>query len=103
MILTALQKTEATLVITDAKGNPAQIDGTPEWASSDPNVASVTASADGMSATVVAGATGTTQISVTVDALIGEGVEAVVGLGDIEVIAGQASVVALQFAPPSAQ
>lgn len=103
MILTATQKTVAAFTVQDAKGNPARIDGIPEWASSDPNVASVVPAPDGMSAEVIAGHTGTTQISVTVDALIGEGVVSLVGLGDIEVIAGQASVIAFTFTPPAEQ
>lgn len=103
MILTATQQTAAAFTVQDAKGNPARVDGVPEWASSDPNVATVTPSADGFSAVVKAVQTGETQVSVTVDADLGEGVRPLIGVGDIEVVAGEATVIALQFGPAEQQ
>jgi hypothetical protein len=103
MILTATQQTIATLVIEDSRGNPARVDGVPQWASSDPNIVSVTPDANGMSAVVASVGTGTAQISVTADADLGAGVLPLVGVADIEVVSGQATVVRLALAPPTEQ
>mgnify|MGYP000302343798 CR=1 FL=1 len=104
MILTPSQETVASIVILDANDNPASIDGVPQWAVSDPNIATVEPSADGRTAIVrPVGGTGLTQISVTCDADLGEGVEPLVGVGDIEVIGGKATVVRLTFAPATEQ
>lgn len=103
MIITASQKVLATLAIEDGKGNAARVDGVPQWASSDPNVANVVPAADGLSAEVVAGQTGTAQITVTADADLGAGVETITGIGEIEVISGRASVIRLAFAAPTEQ
>lgn len=102
-IFTATQQAQVSLTIKDKKGNTARLDGIPQWASSDPNVMSVEPSADGMSAKVVAGQTGTAQISVTGDADLGSGVRAIVGVGDVEVVGGEASVIQLAFGTPSDQ
>lgn len=103
MILTATQKVRATLTIVDSKGNPARVDGAPQWASSDPNVASVEPSADGLSADIVAGQTGTAQITVTADADLGTGVRNITAFGDIEVVGGEAAALRVTFGTPSEQ
>jgi hypothetical protein len=66
------QQVPATLAITNAAGQPANVNGVPVWASSDETQVLVTAAADGMSA-VVAGvapsAAGTTcRVTVTANA-----------------------------------
>lgn len=83
----------ATLSIqpVDAAGFPAAIDGIPVWSVSDPSVITVNVSADGLSAQLVPASPvvlGTSQVSVTVDADLGEGVTSIVGLLDVEVVAG---------------
>jgi hypothetical protein len=56
----------ATLGLVNAAGNPVPADDVPVWASSDEDVATVTASADGLSATVNPGAKlGSTLITAT--------------------------------------
>ena len=75
----------------DAKGNPAQVDGTPAWLSSDPLIAAVTPAADGLSAVVRPGANvGTAQVSVSADADLGAGVITLTGMIEIETVSGQA-------------
>lgn len=95
-ILTADQQVGLSFSAKDKYGNDAGIDGTPTWTSSDESKVTVSGGADGKSATAVAvGPVGTAQISVRADADLGDGAREVVGVLDIEVIAGEASVVAL--------
>lgn len=95
-ILTADQQVGLSFSAKDKYGNDAGIDGTPTWSSSDESKVTVTTGADGKSATAVAvGPVGTAQVSVRADADIGDGAREVVGVLDIEVIAGEASIVAL--------
>lgn len=75
---------------TDKKGNPALVENI-SWSTSDPNIAAVTASADGLSAEVVPGSgLGAVQVKVTADAKIGTEEKLLTGLYDIEVVAGEA-------------
>ncbi len=89
--MTDVQSAPLAVTITDARGNPAKVDGVPVWESSDPTVLTVTAAADGMSATIAAvGPIGTAQVKFTADADLGPGVTSLVGLLDVEIIASQA-------------
>jgi hypothetical protein len=91
MILTDLQKVKVSIAPVDAKGNPAKVDGIPTWESSDIALLTVIPADDGMSAYAFAtGPLGTAQISVQVDADLGEGVKLLVGTLDIEIIASDA-------------
>lgn len=74
------------------KGNPAPVDGAPVWTSSNTELVTVTAAADGMSAmiTPVGGMGGPTTITVTADADLGSGVTPIIGTLDITVTGGQA-------------
>jgi len=101
--LTATQECVYAITIEDVKGNPAQVDGVPAWATSNPEVLTVTASEDGMSAVVKAGKVGLSQVSVTCDADLGEGVTPLVGMDDVEVVAGQAAVIKLAAGTPTEQ
>ena len=69
---------------TDAKGNQAALENV-VFASSDSAVAAV--DANGL---IIPGILGVAQITVTADALIGEGEAMLQGLLDVEVLAGQA-------------
>jgi hypothetical protein len=62
------QQFNPTLVITNAAGQPATVNGVPVWASSDATVISVAAAADGMSAAVPCVAPGTARITVSANA-----------------------------------
>lgn len=82
--------------VTDKFGNPANVDGIPAWESTDEAIATVTPSDDGLSCTVISsGKMGTVQISVRLDADLGDGVQELTGLALLDVTAGQASAIAL--------
>lgn len=94
------QQVGLTIAITDKKGNPAQVDGAPTWASSDETVVTVTAAADGMSANVVAVAPGSARVVVTADADLGAGVTPLTGTLDFSVTAGGATAIAITPGTP---
>jgi len=80
----------AAVAYVDAKGQPAKVDGAPVWTSSDENVLTVAADADGMSATVTPVGLGTAQVKIEADADLGSGVESLITLADVEVVGGKA-------------
>jgi hypothetical protein len=80
-----------TATFLDARGNPANVDGVPVWATDHPEILSVVPSVDGFSATIASvGPLGNAQVTCTADADLGEGVREVILMGDVEVIAGAA-------------
>ena len=86
LILTDEQKVSLSVGFFTKAGNPANVDGTPTWASSDPAIVTVTPSEDGRSAVATTvGPLGTAQVTVSADADLGEGVKLVTGVLDIEV------------------
>jgi len=86
LVLTDVQKVALSVSFTNRAGNPAQVDGIPQWSSSDPSILTVTASEDGLSAeAVTVGPLGTAQVSVVADADLGEGVTELTGVLDVEV------------------
>src|SRR4051794_31467381 len=69
LTITDTQTDTLTLAPKDRRGNPASLDGTPTWTSSDPGVLTVTPAADGMSAEISAvGPLGSATVTVTADA-----------------------------------
>jgi hypothetical protein len=106
LILTATQQCQLSIAVVDAKGNPAPVEGIPEWASSEPAFATVTPAADGMSALVKAVGPITTapvQVNVTADADLGAGTTPIVGLLEVSVVAGQAVSVGITAGTPEEQ
>jgi len=94
-ITTAQNFPSVTLVITDAAGAPAGVDGVPVWASSDETVLSVVAGADGMSAVVSSVAPGTARITVSADADLTTGIVPITGVSeDVNVTAAAAPLAA---------
>lgn len=88
------KKFVASVVFRDKAGNPAATDGVPEWATDNSDVLSVIPSDDGMSCTVKAnGPLGTAKVQVMADADLGEGKKVVVGVLEVSVSAGEATVV----------
>jgi hypothetical protein len=77
---------------TDAKGNPATIDGDVTWESSDASIIAV--DVDPTDSTICAavpvGTIGQAQITATCDADLGDGVRELITLCDIEVVGGEA-------------
>jgi hypothetical protein len=91
LVLTDTQEVDLAIKPLDRKGRLAQVDGVPEWTSSDPTIAKVTPSEDGLSAVVAATDNlGSVQIRVTADADLGEGVELITGILDLEIAGGKA-------------
>lgn len=104
LILTDVQKVGLSVSFVTAKGNPAAVDGLPVWSVSDATVLSVVPAADGLSAEVVAvGPLGTSQVSVTADADLGEGVRALIGTLDVSVVASEAASIVINAGVPAAQ
>lgn len=99
-VLKATQQVEINLAVTDRKGNPAKVDGVPNWLSSALDIVTVHQSPDGMSAVAVANQIGTAQIRVEADADLGDGVVPIVGVLDVEVLAGDAAVIVLNPGQP---
>lgn len=94
--VTAGRAKRARLRIVDKHQNPARLDGVPVWESSNPDILTVTPDDDGMSCLIKSvGGMGTAQITVRADADLGEGVTELMGAVALDVMAGQASVLAL--------
>lgn len=94
------QHVSATLQEFDAVGNPVPtaFDTPPTWSSSDPTVLAVTPSADGTGADIAAtGKLGSAQVRV--DATNDAG-QPIIGLGDIDVVAGPGTTVGITFGTP---
>jgi len=104
LILKDSQKVSASVEFKTAAGNPAVVEGAPVWASSNAAIVEVVASEDGLSAVARAvGPIGSSQISVSADADLGEGVKPIVGTQDIEVVAGEAVTVGITVGTPEEQ
>ena len=91
LILTDVQKVALAIAPKSAAGNPALVDGTPAWSSSDETVLTLTVAPDGMSAeAVTTGKLGTAQVNVSADADLGDGTKTITGVLDVEVKASEA-------------
>lgn len=98
------QQATGAVAFSDKAGNPAKVqDGSITWSSSDESVVAVTQNPDKPDeATIVAqGPLGTATISVNADADLGDGVVAVSGSVDVEVVAGEAVAAAINFGAAS--
>jgi len=94
--LSAGRAKTVSLVLKDKFGNDASVDGAPVWASTNPDIATVTPSADGLSCTLVSsGRMGTAEVTVDLDADLGEGVRSLAGSALVDVVSGEVSAVAL--------
>ena len=78
------------------------VEGAPVWSTDRPDLVTVTAAADGMSAVIApVGPLGSAQISVDADADLGAGVTTLTTLGSVEVIAGTAVAGVMNFGEPA--
>jgi len=101
MIITDMQKVNLTVSFQDGAGNPARVDGTPTWVSSDTSIVTVNVAPDGLSAEAISvGPLGTSQVSATADADLGQGVTNITGVMDIEVQASDAVVALVAAGAP---
>lgn len=101
MFLAADKKLPLSLEIKDAAGNPAKIDGKPQFALSDESAGSLEVAEDGLSALFTpSGKAIAFKIQAKVDADLGEGVKEVVGELDVEVLSGEAVFVGIVAGEP---
>ena len=104
LLLTDSQEVDLAIKPLTKKGHPAQVDGVPVWSTSDPAIATVAPSADGLSCVVKAAENlGSVQISVAADADLGEGVAPITGILDLEVIGGGAATMSIIAGSPREQ
>jgi hypothetical protein len=104
-VLTDSQQVDITIVPTDRKGNPAQVEGgSIQWLVDNPNLLALAPSADGKTCTVAAvGPLGRAVVTVKADADLGAGVTGLVGTIDIDVTGGTATNVTLTPGAPTEQ
>ena len=98
--ITNEQKVTVTLAPVTAAGNPATLDGPPVWSlvSGD---ATFEVAADGLSATLISGAVGNSQFTVTADADLDEGeVVTLTDTIDLAVVTAEASQLGLVVGAP---
>ena len=88
-----------TVSFVDAKGKPAKVDGVPTWSASNSTIIdSVTASADGMSATLhILDNIGASQVTVNADVDLGAGTDNKDFVDTVSVIAGDAASATFNF------
>lgn len=102
--LTDTQQFAVSIKIEDARGNVATTIAPPVWSVSDPALLTVTAAADGLSATVVAvGPVGTGQVTVAGDGGPAAGDDAFTGILDVVVTGGKATQVVFAPTAPTEQ
>lgn len=91
MILTSEEKVSVVINAITPAGNPARFDGVPVWEVSDPMVAAVFPSPDGLSAEIHSVDFGQAMVTVTCDADLDVGeVRELVGMVDITVVEPEA-------------
>lgn len=102
--LTSSQRVPVAVDFTDKKGNPAPVDGIPEWLVDNPAVLALSPAADGRSCVVAAvGPLGTARVSMVADADMTTGTRQIVGVLDFEIVAGDAFLVTLTPGTPEEQ
>ena len=98
------QQTNCSVVFVDKKGNPAPVDGVPQWLVDNPNVLALAPAADGMSCLVSAvGPLGDATVTVKADADLGSGVTEVIGTLAVTITGGTATTVTITPAAPTEQ
>ena len=97
--ITNEQKIQVTLAPTTAAGNPATLDGAPVWAVAAGD-ATIEVAADGLSCYLISGEPGNSQITVTADADLGEGVVNLTDTVDLAVVPASASQLGLVTGSP---
>jgi hypothetical protein len=104
LVLKTTQKSLLTLHPEDIKHNPAVLDGAPKWSTSDESVVTLEVAEDGLSATVVAtGVVGTAQVNVVADSRIGEEVNEIAEVLDVQVLPAEAVSLGISAGAPEEQ
>ena len=98
LTLTTTQEAEVLVGYTDKNGNPALIDGTPVWAVSNAEILRIVPTPVPSVVIIQAvGPVGVSQVTVTADADLGEGVRELFAVQDVSVVAGEAVAAAINF------
>jgi len=96
--LTTHQEAEVAVEYKDKYGNPAVIDGNPIWAVSNADILRVISTNRPNVVIIQAvGPMGSSQVSVTADADLGEGVRELIALQEVSVVAGEAVAATMSF------
>lgn len=103
LTLTDIQEVVLSIAPKDEEGNPAPLDGVPTWSSSDAAIVTVTAAADGLSATAATvGPLGTATVTVTAQGdLTGGGTDTLTDTVTIDVTGSKASALNVTPGTPS--
>lgn len=101
LTITNEEKIEVTLAPLTAAGNPATLDGAPVWAVVEGGDATLEVAADGLSAFLVSGAAGvTSQVTVSADADLGEGIVTLTDTIDLTVVLASANALGMVVGTP---
>lgn len=85
--MTSTQQVTLTANPLDKNGNPAKVDGVPEWQIDNPALATVTPASDGMTALVKALGAGSLNVKCIADADLGSGIRNIEGTITIDITA----------------
>jgi len=98
------QQVDVTIAPVDKKGNPAKLDGVPEWSTDNTDVLALTTSADGLTCTIMAvGPLGTGTVTVKADADLGAGTTPLIGTLEVAITGGAATTITLNPGTPTEQ
>lgn len=104
LTLTATQEAVVEVTYADRLGNPANVDGAPAWTVSNSSIVEVVATEDPNIFVIRAtGTLGTSQVTVTADADLGDGVREILATEDITVVAAEAVNATIVFGAPREQ
>lgn len=101
--LTDTQEVSVSVHPVDARGFDAPVEGVPTWEVGDLTIVNLVEAPDGLSGEIEAIRPGVTQLTITTDADLGEGVVPVMGILDITVVAGQAVSLRIDTGVPTEQ
>lgn len=102
MNLKVTQSLPLSIAIQDRFGNKAPVDGIPEWSLTAPDSATLSVSADGMSAILTpSGPLVPFEVHVNADADLGAGVKSILGVLPIEMMPGDAEIIAIAAGSPT--
>lgn len=104
LVLTDSQKATCTLKPLNSKGNPAPVDGVPQWSSSNAAVVTVNPAADGLTAEVIAVGLGEAQVNCVADADMDvDEIREITALLDVQVKASEAVSLGIEAGTPVEQ
>lgn len=104
--MSASQQTILSVKFVDKKGNPAKVDGVPEWSTDNTDVLALTPDANGLGMACLVqavGPLGTGMVTLKADADLGSGVVELIGTLEIVVGAGTATNVTIEASTPEEQ